>query len=265
MNRLLVTADDFGLHDSVNRGILRLAEEGLVDRVSVMAHPDAALGDLKALAGTGVEVGIHLVFVDERPVRKDLLSPILGPEGTFPRTYAGLFGLMLRKPRLGQMLAQEATAQMDRLMAAGVRISHVNSHQHVHLFPPIWRELKEEFRIWDLPVRAAKRAYRGPAKQVLVEVSSAASLMAFPLGGVPTVHPLGIELAGKLTKGNLTKAWPRIMGVVSAEESTELVVHPGADALPSECRYLSWGYRWREECDTLSSGIIRELVKRDEP
>lgn len=265
MNRLRVTADDFGLHPSVNRGIASLAASGRIDRISVMAHQGACREGLSEMSSGGVELGIHLVFVDEAPLRGDLLGPYLDADGRLPRSYRKLFQMALLDARFPELLAREAEAQMNQLLDEGVKVLHVNSHQHVHLFPPIWRALLPRFQSWRLPVRAAAHLYAGPIKQMLVEAASATALKRHPPGDLPIHHPLGIEMAGRMTRERLSKAWPRIRSVAAAEASAEIVVHPGEEGAGVGTRYSRWGYAWRQEYDTLASGAIQSLMNQVEP
>lgn len=125
-----VTADDWGLSRGVNEGILRLAREGVVTRVSILvdaAHAAYRLHELAAIPG--VELGLHLnlthgAFSDGRLLRHS------GPAGFLAR-----WCLAGRRGR--RVVHAEAVRQLARLAGLGVEIRYVDSHHHVHLIPGV--------------------------------------------------------------------------------------------------------------------------------
>lgn len=65
--RLVVNADDFGLHEAVNEGIVRAHREGIVTSASLMACGrafDNALARSRSCAQ--LDLGVHLTLVDAR-------------------------------------------------------------------------------------------------------------------------------------------------------------------------------------------------------
>src|SRR5689334_11287628 len=134
-----VTADDYGLTPAVNRGITQLVSSGAITAVSVMMHAGAHLEQLASLAALRPTLGLHLVFVEEAPLGpSSRLGGLLDRDGRFP-SYPRLFGRLLANPALATLLRDEAEAQLDRYRASGLPLQFINSHQHVHLFPPLWR------------------------------------------------------------------------------------------------------------------------------
>jgi predicted glycoside hydrolase/deacetylase ChbG (UPF0249 family) len=256
VEQVRIIADDYGLAPAVNQGIEELAIHGMIDGVSIMAHREADLTRASALASSGVELGLHLVFVEEAP----LLAATAQAEGRLPSTYRDLFRLLLRRPSFADQLVLEAEAQLERVRELGLKLAFVNSHQHVHMFPALWRALRPLFERWRLRVRVARALRPGPAKQVLLETSSSLSWSLWPLAQCETVAPVGVDLAGKLdatgaercarrrTRWNM--AWP-----------CELVVHPGHEDAALRGRYAHWGYRWSEEFALLADGRIRRALQ----
>jgi len=260
LKRLLITADDYGLHPAINRGIEELAASGAIDRVSIMAHRDAYLETLPALLKTHVELGIHFVMVEEYPLL-NTLDPAQLNKGRLPKNYSALFRLLIVNPTFAKALALEAKAQLERLQGLGIALRHANSHQHVHLFPPLWRALKPLFEKSKLVVRAAKTAHLGPLKQVLVEGASAFSWKLWPLHGGETIHPLGIELAGSLSAPRLRATAADLQTRLRGDGAAELVVHPGHEDSTLLAQYKHWRYSWEGEYQALASGSVREILE----
>jgi len=230
MRDLCITADDFGLSTSVNEGILELARTGAVSAVSVMAHAEAKLDRLPDLVSTGVAVGAHLVLVEERALSGSAqLRSLLDSTGRLPHSYAALFCQLAQRPWLAGALLHEAGAQVQRLETAGVRIAFINSHQHVHLFPPIWRALGPFVIGLRVPVRMAPSwTWCVPGRGAHQTALDAASALSFALGPRPAhglLRPIGADRAGDMTTVRVaaTLAWadagPQVL--------RELVAHPG--------------------------------------
>lgn len=142
MRRLIVNADDFGFTAGVNRAIVEAHTGGVVTSSTLMAN-GPAFAEAVQLAKTvpQLSVGCHVVLIDGEPV--------LGPEQLPSLTTASRFrdGLKTFAARAmaGRMdaaeITAEATAQIRRLQAAGIIVSHFDTHRHTHLFPPILRPL----------------------------------------------------------------------------------------------------------------------------
>jgi chitin disaccharide deacetylase len=146
---LRITADDYGLCPGVNAGIEELAAQGAISAVSVMVHDQAKLETAHRLGHLPVRTGLHLVFVEERPLSAPSeLSGLLTRSGTLPRTYRDLFARLVLRPWLAQALASEARRQMERFAALGLRLDFINSHQHTHMFPTVWHALRDLWSAW---------------------------------------------------------------------------------------------------------------------
>jgi chitin disaccharide deacetylase len=256
MTHLQIIADDYGLSSAVNRGIEELARAGMVDGVSVMAHRDADLSTVSKLCAAPVQLGVHLVFVEERP----LLS--LGDDAAetrLPPTYRALFRALLRTPSLAAKLAREADAQVAVLKARGLRLSFLNSHQHVHMFPPLWRALRPLMERERLRVRVARQLRWAPPKQWLVDLAGRVSWALWPLAGCETAAPIGVELAGRFDQRGASRLGARLRRSTCTEQ-LELVVHPGHEDDALQHRYAHWHYHWADELRVLSAGAVRAAL-----
>ncbi len=146
MSRLIVNADDFGLTSGVNRAIIELHRDGLLTSATLMAKASATDEAIElALANPTLQVGCHVVLVDGEPV----LSPHDVPHLANPASGAFESSLVafLRKTytqssrTISGEIEAEATAQIKSLQARGVRLSHVDTHKHTHMFPAVLRPL----------------------------------------------------------------------------------------------------------------------------
>ncbi len=160
MRRLIINADDFGLTSGVNRGILESHQSGVVTSSTLMAcGAQFQEGVALALQVPRLSVGCHVVLVDGAPVLSVEQLSSLAIAGSPPRFRESLIGFAGRAAagRLDQeQIEQEVTAQIQKLQAAGIDVSHLDSHKHTHMFPVVLRGM----------LRAAKncgvRAIRNP-------------------------------------------------------------------------------------------------------
>lgn len=140
---LLINADDFGLTPGVNRSIAELHRAGVLTSATLMAT-GASFDDAVGLAHANptLEVGCHVVLVDGTPALPPAQIPSLCPDGHSFRAKLSRFASDLYSGRIRDAeIESEAAAQIRRLQSAGLRVSHIDTHKHTHLFPRILRPL----------------------------------------------------------------------------------------------------------------------------
>ena len=149
MPRLIVNADDFGIAPGVNRAILELHAAEVLTSATLMAQAAATEEAVKmALAMPTLGVGCHIVLVDGTPVSKPdkIRSLIDGETGLLQPTIGSflqrLFTIRLRSSEV----EAEAAAQIALLQSYGLRLTHIDTHKHMHMFPwvlkPVLRAAK---------------------------------------------------------------------------------------------------------------------------
>lgn len=139
VRRLIVNADDFGLTTGVNRAIAEAHDRGVVTSATVMAN-GAAFEDAvqRARSAPRLSVGCHVVFVDGSPVLAAPQTPTLADQSGHFCQSLNRFALRAISGRIdSDEIEAEATAQIRKLQAAGVVVSHVDTHKHTHIFPSI--------------------------------------------------------------------------------------------------------------------------------
>jgi hopanoid biosynthesis associated protein HpnK len=138
--RLIVNGDDFGKSPEVNNAIIRAFRAGTLTSCSLMAAGDAFdHAVLLARENDGLAVGIHLVTVQGRAVLPHSEIPaIVDREGRFPDSpvAAGLKYYFSTAAR--RQLARELSAQFQKFHATGLKLSHVDSHLHMHVHPVVF-------------------------------------------------------------------------------------------------------------------------------
>lgn len=137
--RLIVTADDFGLHEAVNDAVERGFREGVLRAASLMvAAPAAADAVARAKRTPGLAVGLHLVLADGRAMLPPSRIPdLVDAQGMFNSDMVRNGFRFFFLPHVRRQLADEIRAQFDAFAATGLRLDHVNAHKHFHLHPTI--------------------------------------------------------------------------------------------------------------------------------
>jgi len=264
--RLIVHADDLGISEQVNNGILKAHQEGILTSTSIMATGAAfehAVTTCRSVPN--LDVGIHLTLVEEQPLlEKELIPSLVDSEGRF-FGHATMFTqrYFLRKIRIAEVV-HELDAQIRKVLDSGLAISHLDSHQHVHMLPEIWRAVVELATKYHIPaVRLARERLR---LYMLRESSAAArvgpllilNLLAGNCQGKKirtTDNFVGFYFGGKMTKKNMKT----VIKNLPASGTCELMCHPGL--LGSDERYGHWYYNWGAELDALIDPEVQGLLR----
>ncbi len=165
MSRLIVNADDLGYTDGVNRAVAQLHHGDALSSATAMAC-GAALTSALPLLPAGLGVGCHVVLVDGAPVSPAASLGSLVQGGTF-RPTLGRFAVAALLGRLSaSQIEAEATAQVEALQAAGIAVTHLDTHKHTHLFPAVLRPLLQAAR------RCGIMAIRNPFEPAWARVAT---------------------------------------------------------------------------------------------
>ena len=265
MKRLVVNADDFGFTSGVNEGILRSYLEGIVRSASLMANGAAFKQAVRiARRHPGLGVGCHLVLVQGESVARpgrELPSSLSGFVAAFP-SRAGMVG--------------EFRAQIERLLRHGVRPTHLDTHKHLHLLPPVLEavaEVADEYSIrWiRKPLDAAFGLQPG---------ARAALAVATGLFRVPFEERLrrarcrtSDYFAGFSTTGSLTAGWLCRLLPALPDGLGEFVCHPGycgpelmrAESRLKESREAEMSALCSPQVKRAAAGLGIELVSYRQP
>jgi len=234
VKRLLVTADDAGLDPGMTAGAIEAHRHGIVNACSIVANgvafDDAVekLRDVPTLA-----VGVHLALVEERalttgkPMPRDYVRFLLSRRGDPER---------------------ELRAQIEKVLATGLPVVHLNGHQHLHMLPRIFalvQRLAEEYRI---PYIRTVRDFGGHVP--LPRRIAIKALSRFDNKGTND-RTIGVANAGHLDTGTILELLDYVDGL------TELVTHPGLGVT----RYPHWRYEWECETRALCDPRLREAMR----
>jgi hopanoid biosynthesis associated protein HpnK len=261
--RLIVHADDFGLSEAVNRAVVAAHAGGIVTSTSIMAG-GGAFEHAVALARShpSLDVGVHLTLTEQAPVAANVPSLVNG-DGRLATHATEL----ARRRALGKIsmrdVRTELEAQIRRVLDAGLRPSHLDGHQHVHVLPGVAQVVLDLARAYGIgAVRYPAERVRGymlrnpaRAKRVAEQLAVAGLSALSPLKALRRSDDfVGFYFGGRLNERNLRT----VLEHLPPRGTTELMCHPGFD--DPQSRYGHWGYAWADEAAALSSPAIRGLV-----
>lgn len=232
--RIRVNADDFGLHADINRAIADGVAAGRIQSLSVSANGEAVDWPLlRHLRDRGARIGLHLTWVGE---------PWLTEQVTFSG-WPALAVALARSPGWVARMETEARQQVAVFAAQGFVPAHLDSHQHVHIWPGLWAitcKLAREtgsprIRVpWCPTRRGVRRSPGGVALQ---------GLAAWRRRQVPDSWPcIGLAFSGHYTFERLTAEVRAVK-----ERDLEVVIHPGYATAALRQRYHAWNYDWEAE------------------
>ena len=161
--RLIINADDFGMSAGVNAAVAKAHSHGVVTSATIMANMPGALEAVKmARQMRGLGVGVHLNLTDGKPISKEkLVRCILNEEGEFAFTPAKLAMMSLVSAKVRLAIQVEMACQIQWVIDHNVRLTHVDSHKHIHCFPIIYPTVCGLAKLFD--IEAVRWAYEPAA------------------------------------------------------------------------------------------------------
>ena len=239
-------ADDYGISKSSNIRIEECFKNGVLNKISVL--PNGDISDFnERLLGKNIKLSLHLNLVEGYPLsKKEEVSLLVSDKGYFKYSFVGLFFLSLFGNRglLEKQLYNEIKTQIDfwkNKMGEHTPIL-IDSHQHTHMIPLIFRTLMRVIREEDVTVEYI----RIPAEPILPFIKSPSLYLTFsPVGlvkqwllkflnlvnrrelkkaNIKSAAFMGVLFSGQLTEDKINKLLPYYK---KQNENIEIAFHPG--------------------------------------
>ncbi len=263
---LIVNADDYGLTDGVCRAIVRAHRDGIVTSTSALAVGPAFVANARLLDDVpDLGVGVHLAVVGEDAplLSRSEIPTLVDGRGRLALSWRAFLPRAMAGRVDVQDMERELTAQIEAVAAAlpGRALTHLDSHQHLHLWPRFGALLIELADRFAIPaVRATRAAGRSPKSRAVDRLGRRFARRATAAGLRMPDAFAGFDEGGALVEQHLVATIDRLgaTGVATAE----IGLHPGEHDDPALGRY-EWGYRWGEEGDALVAPSVRDAVARN--
>lgn len=268
---LIVTADDFGLHEAVNEAVEQASRAGVLTAASLMvAAPAAADAIRRARKLPDLRVGLHLVLAEGRAMlAPDLIPGLADPAGRMnDRMFVNGVRFFVF-PALRRQLEAEIHAQFSAFARTGLTLDHVNVHKHFHLHPTlltILLRIGRDFgvpavRVPHEPVWFAARSGNWRAAAGAVLLGPWIALMKRRLRAARMLHNdrlFGVAASGAMDEAKLLTILARLPPGI-----TEIYLHPAALSGRAIAESMT-GYRHAEELAALLSPRVRAAIAAGE-
>lgn len=250
---MVVTADDFGRSDSICHAVELAFREGLVTDASLMVNASSRdLGLEIARRNPGLGIGVHLAFQDVEPLTN---SKFVASLRQLSHSAIFLRLLFAGSSKIGEVRA-EMEAQVKWLVDQGIRPSHINGHNHVHIHPRIRRTVSQLAIKYDIPWKRTPHERNFENVGVARRVQQIALSFFCLLTAFVTDHNInipnqffGFAVSGQMKLEHLAKYLAKATSGI-----TEIICHIGLlDDAPSID-----GYLWSSELQTVTTMSKRE-------
>ncbi len=270
MQRVVFSADDFGLSESVNDAVERAFRDGALNAASLMVAGSAAEDAVRrAHALPGLRIGLHLVVIEGRAVLPPVEIPdLVNASGWFPSNQLRLGVSYFFRPRVRRQLASEIRAQFMAFAATGLTLDHANAHKHMHLHPTVGRLMLK------IGAGFGLRSVRVPAEPpaVLARCGTPAGLGDRALyywtrvlrhqvraaGMTANDHCFGLAWSGHMTTDRVHRLLQELPGGIS-----EIYFHPATGRDPALDRLMP-DYEHAAELATLLDPSVAEMRRQQD-
>jgi len=265
--KLIFHGDDFGLTSGINQGIIRSFKEGLLSSTSLVAAGEAAEEAISlAKENPGLDMGIHLILCDEKPVLPaEDISSITSGRPHFPSRKQLQRAILARKIDHREIEA-EWNAQIEMVLSAKIPITHMDGHQFIHLFPgllPICLKIARKHKIpfvrassHDLStfeagfMRFIQWVYLKLWIKIFISRSFSSNIRSFSSVGF-------LAAGGRLNRGTLLKNIDALRRR-NPVPLVEFILHPGIGDDYTAHKYSHWQYDWKKDLDLLTDRSLKK-------
>jgi len=270
MRKLIVTGDDFGLAKPVNEAIIGAHLHGILTTASLMIGGTAAEDAIeRARSAPTLRVGLHLVVVEGRPILPLREVPdLVDGNGEFSVRLARAGFNYFFKPSARSQLENEIRAQFEAFCKTGLRLDHVNAHNHMHLHPTILSLILKIGR--DYGLKAVRVPYEPPLLSWRASKRGLGSKLIWWTFLWPWMRLMkrklrrdGIDVNdvvfGMADSGRMTSDLVLSLLRQIPDGVTEMYFHPAIGRCPEIDRTMP-DYRHEDEYQALTSAAVRREI-----
>lgn len=269
MKTLIVNADDVGLSDAINEAVKECYRSAAITGSSVIScgrkFPEGS-GMLRE-AGRA-EAGVHLALTGGfTPCagKADDVNTLLGDSGTFVKDYPAFFQLYFGKKLNPDEIYLELAGQIKKVMDEGIKVTHIDSHEHIHMLPGILAVVIKLAKEFDVPyIRVPLEKWENTGKKFRPkDLLRHAALKPFASRAKKAIAGAGLKcndaFLGHFHSGRIDDDILCFMMQNLADGVNELAVHPGV-ASPKLAKDSPWHSNAPKELDALLNGRWREVA-----
>jgi len=155
---LIVNADDFGLTPGVSAGILVAHRRGIVTSTTALVNRETSPDQVRAALDSGIGIGLHVNLTLGAPLTR--AASLVDGAGRFIRD-----ARQAAARAEGRDVEGEVAAQLERFATLfGRSPTHLDTHHHVGLYPPVRDVVLEWAARLGIPVRSQNPTARSRAR-----------------------------------------------------------------------------------------------------
>lgn len=236
MKRLILNADDFGLTRGVNQGIIRAHREGILTSTTLMATaPEFADACDLARANPKLGVGCHIVLVGGKALTPAQQIPsLVDADGNLTKALVTFAAKVTAGQIRADEIATEVRAQIQKIRAAGIEPTHIDTHKHTHAHPKVMEvigEIAQETGIRRIrrPVERLSESWNGGGLSKQFAAAAAVKIIASDFNSFLAKyslrapdHFLGLGMTGQLGPAELRRMIENL-----PDGTVEIMLHPG--------------------------------------
>lgn len=236
--KLMVTLDDLGISPGVNSSAAELIPLGSVDCLSIMPTGPEFARAVELASSFEAAVSVHL----------NCIEPPFLTGASFPSSHGVWF---FRGKRFAEEVREEWRRQIERVLAGGVMVTRLDSHQHIHHAPGLRElilELAREYGISSIRSAVLPDRWRSLEALTLDRLGRKLARMASRAGISTPDAMLGFTASGSVSAEYLRSMEKNTRGV----GTVELVMHPSLEPewslyQPDEHRLMGsdWFREWK--------------------
>jgi len=266
MLKLIINADDFGLNEKVNEAILKSFTNGILQSTSLMANGksvEQAVGIIRSYPN--LDIGIHLTLVGAQPILEiEKLPSLVDEDGNFPKHAIDFTKKYFAEKLSFEEIKNELIAQIEKILDYGIKVSHIDSHQHLHILPKILEITVELANRYNIKfIRFPREKFSAYMFRDLGSVERIIQMLAlnhFCSKVEKRISPktdyfAGFYFGGKLSKENILI----LINNLPEEGVCELMCHPGLDNYFD--KFKSNQYRQIEETQMLIDPEVAMAIR----
>jgi predicted glycoside hydrolase/deacetylase ChbG (UPF0249 family) len=227
-----------------------------------------------ALKNPELPVGCHLALVGGKPTAPPQTVPsLIDLAGNMPATLTRLvINLISGRVRVAE-IEREFRAQIERVLGSGIKPSHLDTHKHTHIYPPVMRALARIAREFDIKCvrnpfegfRNARTGWLARDRRMTYVKQRATSMAILPVipqfRSIVKTHGLrtpdhfrGVSLTGILEGASIRDVMRSL-----PDGTTELMCHPGIYDADLDCAHTRLKRERQHELDALTDPQIRSF------
>jgi chitin disaccharide deacetylase len=271
LKKLIISADDFGLHSSINEAIEKGFQDGLLTSASIIANgPSFSEAVNIAKRNPNLGIGLHFNIIEGKSIASENnVASLLDEGGMFFENYNKLSKrIMFGQVRLEE-IEKELEAQIKHCTNSGLTLTHIDSHQHLHMLPKIYKILVKVSNKYGIN----KFRYLNPpfvdfsfSQQFKTFLSIFFKIFKskFAYNVITPDYFIGFFNSGNLKCGYIIDVLSKInSGVI------EIGFHPGLDnvqltkSFPNWNKYYDYTFDWESEYSTITNPKFRQYIEEN--